>query len=162
LDLLALAVTKFLVPLLVILVAGQWWLRGDRARLRHDIVASGLAFCLGLAINQLILLLVERARPYLAGVTHLIVEPSTDPSFPSDHATASVAIAAAFLLNGDRIRGSVFAAAALLVSLSRVYVGTHYFGDVLGGAVTGVLAAFVVSVGYRRGSRVDLLVVRLL
>jgi undecaprenyl-diphosphatase len=125
-------------------------------------VAAGLSFGAGLAINQLILLLFDRARPYVADVTHLIVEPSTDPSFPSDHATATAAIATAFLLNGNRVRGCVFAAAALLVSLSRVYVGTHYVSDVLGGAATGVLAAWLVGLLYRRGSRIDEFLVGLL
>jgi undecaprenyl-diphosphatase len=35
-------------------------------------------------------------------------------------------------------------AAALLVIVSRVYVGTLHASDVLGGAVTGIIAAAVV------------------
>ncbi|MDH8190437.1 undecaprenyl-diphosphate phosphatase, partial [Klebsiella pneumoniae] len=73
---------------------------------------------LGLALNQLILLLVHRMRPYDGGVTHLLTAPSADPSFPSDHATASFAIAAAFLLHGMWRAGLGFLAAAALVMFS--------------------------------------------
>ena len=37
---------------------------------------------------------MHRIRPYDAGLTHLIVAPSFDWSFPSDHATAAFAIVA--------------------------------------------------------------------
>ena len=86
------------VPVLVIAVAAQWWLPGDRTTNRHILIASGLSLGLALALNQIILLFVHRLRPYNAGLTRLLIERSADPSFPSDHATATVAIAAAFFL----------------------------------------------------------------
>lgn len=143
------------VPLLVLAVAGQWWRRADRQHNRHVLLAAGLSFLLGLAFNQLILLFVYRIRPYDAGVTHLLVARSADPSFPSDHATAAAAIAAAFLLHGMRKLGLWFLAAALLVMISRVYIGTHYVGDVLGGALTGIFAAMLVRSLFREGARAD-------
>ena len=82
------------VPLLVALVALQWWRRKDRSGVRHVLVACGLSFLLGLGLNQVILLFIHRVRPYDAGVTHLLIPPSADWSLPSDHATASMAIAA--------------------------------------------------------------------
>ena len=121
-------------------------------------MSAGLSFFLGLGLNQMILLLVDRPRPYTAGVTDLIVAPSADPSFPSDHATAAVAIAVAFALNGMPRRARWFGLAALLVSVSRVFIGTHYASDILGGALTGTAAAILVAWLYRRGTRVDRLV----
>ena len=157
-DLLMIWVSAIGVPLLVLAVAGQWWRRADRPHTRHVLVAAGVSFLLGLALNQLILLFVHRIRPYDAGITHLLVAPSADPSFPSDHATASVAIAAAFLLHGMRRLGLWFLAAALLVILSRVNIGTHYASDVLGGALTGIIAAVLVRAFYREGTRADRLI----
>ncbi|MEP6563572.1 MAG: phosphatase PAP2 family protein [Mesorhizobium sp.] len=146
------------VPLLVLAVAVQWWLpRPDRAT-RHVLAAAGLSFLIGLGINQLVLLFVQRVRPYDAHITHLIIGRSLDFSFPSDHATAGFAIAAAFLLHGLRRRGLAFLAAAMLVSLSRVYLGTHYVSDILGGAATGVLAAMLVRAAYRKNTRADRLI----
>jgi undecaprenyl-diphosphatase len=88
-------------------------------------------------------------------VSNLLIAPSADWSFPSDHATASMAIAAAFFLARLPGRGVVFLVFALAICLSRVFVGTHYVGDVLGGAATGILAAVAVRLIYRENSRLD-------
>jgi undecaprenyl-diphosphatase len=108
------------VPLLVFAVAAQWWVRSDRPYTRHVLVAAGSSFLLGLGLNQIILLFLCRVRPYDLGITHLLVERSADYSFPSDHATASFAIAAAFLVHGMLTRGLVFLLVASLVAFSRV------------------------------------------
>lgn len=162
LDLLMIWISAIGVPLLVLAVAGQWWRRGDRHHIRHGLVAAGLTFLLGLALNQLILLAVHRIRPYDAGVTHLLIGQSADPSFPSDHATATIAIAAAFLLQGVRRLGLWFLAAAVLVMVSRVYIGTHYVSDVLGGALTAIIAAVQVRCLYGVGTRVDRMITGIL
>ncbi len=150
------------VPLLVVAVAGQWWRGQDRAHSRHVLVAAGFSFLLGLAVNQFILLFVHRIRPYDAGISHLLIAPSGDPSFPSDHATATFAIAAAFLLHSFRRMGLWFLAAAVLIAFSRVYIGTHYIGDILGGAATGIAAAVLVRALYREGTRIDRLITGIL
>jgi undecaprenyl-diphosphatase len=51
---------------------------------------------------------------------------------------------------------------ALLICWSRIFVGTHYLTDVLGGSLTGVVAAMLVWVFYREGSRLDRLATRIL
>jgi undecaprenyl-diphosphatase len=154
-DFLMIWVSAAGVPLLVLAVAGQWWLRTDKPHTRHVLLAAGFSFLLGLAINQLVLLFIHRVRPYDSGVTNLLIARSGDFSFPSDHATATFAIAAAFLLHGMRRRGLGFLAAALLIAISRVYVGTHYASDVLGGALTGIIAAVVIRSVYQEGTRTD-------
>lgn len=154
--------TRFGVPLLVLAVALQWWPGERRGLIRHAVVSAGLAFLLGLAINQLILIFVHRVRPYDAGLTHLLITRSNDWSFPSDHATASIAVAAAFTLNGVRLRALGLFIMAAIVCWSRVYVGTHYVTDILGGALTGLAAAAAVKLVYRRGTAVDRFIVGLL
>ncbi len=149
------AITQFGVPLIVALVVLQWWSGTDRTHVRHTAVCAGLAFLLGLAVNQVILIFVHRIRPFDAGVTHLLIARSADWSFPSDHATAVAAIVAAFGTQRLHGRACVFGALALLVCVSRVYVGTHYVTDVLGGAAVGLLAAHAVGLAYREGTRLD-------
>ena len=155
LDSIMILISLYGVQLLIIVTVLQWWSRQERMHVRHACVAAGLSFLIGLALNQIILLFIHRVRPYNTDVTHLIIRPSGDWSFPSDHATATFAIAAAFLLQHLRRRGLAFLAAALLVCFSRVYVGTHYVTDVLGGAATGISAAILVRAFYRKGTRVD-------
>lgn len=143
------------VPVMVLAVALQWWSGADRRGTRHILIAAGFAFFLGLGLNQFLLLMIDRPRPYLEAVTTLLVAPSVDPSFPSDHAAAVFAIAVTFALGGMRKRALWFFAGAVLVALSRVFIGIHYVGDVLGGALTGAIAAVIVSVAYRRETRLD-------
>ncbi|HJP69606.1 MAG TPA: phosphatase PAP2 family protein [Sphingomicrobium sp.] len=161
-DLLMIWISKVGVPVLVAAVAFQWWRRTNRLHVRHVLVASGASFLLGLAFNQLVLLFVHRVRPYDAGITHLLVAKNADPSFPSDHATASIAIATAFLVGGLRRTGFCFLLAAALLMISRVYIGIHYASDVVGGAVTGSIAATLVVALYREGTLLDRALTRIL
>ena len=132
----------FFVALLAVLffARGKWRSRNGR----HGVVAAGFSALLALGVAHLITDLWARPRPFTAHptVAHLFIPPSYDPSFPSDHATAAFAIAVAILLR-HRKAGVLAIAMAVLVSLSRVVVGTHYPSDVLGGAVLGTLAALV-------------------
>lgn len=162
LDTFFIFITSFGVPLMVIAVAAQWWRRENRQEVRHALVASGLTFLLGLALNQVVLLFIHRIRPYDAGLTHLLLAPSADFSFPSDHATASFAIAFAFFAHGLRRWGTAFAIAATLICFSRIYVGTHYFTDILCGAMTAAFASLIVKQAYQRDTRIDRFVTGLL
>ncbi|MBK8770109.1 MAG: phosphatase PAP2 family protein [Rhizobiales bacterium] len=162
-DTFLIAVSAYGIPILVALVAVQWWRRGDRPAVRHTLVSAGFSFLLGLGINQIVLLVFDRVRPYDAGVTHLHIAPSVDPSFPSDHATAAVAIAVSFLLSCSlRPQGLFLLVAAALVAFSRVYIGIHYASDVLGGALIGALAAIGVRMAYKPDSRLNHFLIRIL
>jgi undecaprenyl-diphosphatase len=157
-DQVMIAVSVLGVPFLVAMVALQWWRHEGRPFVRHVLLASGLSFLLGLGLNQIILLFLHRARPYDVEVSHLLIAPSADWSMPSDHATASMAIAATFLLHGMSRVGATFLVVALLLAYSRVYVGIHYAGDVAAGGLTGILAALVVWALYKQDTRLDRLV----
>lgn len=145
-------ITQIGVPLIVVL---QWWSRTDRLRVRHAAICAGLAFLLGLAANQGIILFIHRLRPHDAGVTHLLIAKSADWSLPSDHATASMSVVAAFAIQRLPRRARTLFAMAFLVCLSRIYVGTHYMTDILGGTATGILAAIAVHYLYRENSKLD-------
>lgn len=155
LDALMVGISAAGVPLLVLAVAVQWWRRTERQHTRHVLLAAGASFLIGLALNQAVLLFVHRMRPYDGGVTHLLIARSQDSSFPSDHATAAFAIAATFLLHGRRRLGAGFLAIAALIAFSRVFVGIHYVGDILGGVLTAVIAAVAVRFAFLEGTRAD-------
>ncbi|ESY96578.1 phosphatase PAP2 family protein [Mesorhizobium sp. LNHC229A00] len=162
LDRAMIGVSQFGVPLMVLAIVLQWWAKTDRYHVRHAALAAGLSFLLGLAINQFILLFVHRMRPYDAGVTHLLIAPSADWSFPSDHATATIAIVAAFAMQRLPRRTIGLLVVAFLICWSRIYIGTHYLTDVIGGAITGALGAVVARLIYRENSRLDNLVTKIL
>lgn len=154
LDLAVILLAKWGVVVLFALIALRWWSKGNRDLARYGAICCGLATALGLLINQFVLIFVNRTRPYDLGVTSLIIEKSHDPSFPSDHATVVFAIAISLLLTRDRHCPFYFVA-ALLVGLSRVYIGIHYVGDVIGGAATAAFAASLVHFLYKRESALN-------
>jgi len=98
---------------------------------------------LGLAVNQVIIHLWQRPRPYQAHPHAIIplLPRSTDPSFPSDHASAAFGIAAGIMLVHRRA-GYIFLAAAGLIALSRVATGMHYPTDVIAGGAIGALSGY--------------------
>jgi undecaprenyl-diphosphatase len=120
------------------LASGSWRTRSGR----HGVAAAGVTAVLALAVAHAIAAVWDRPRPYEAHAdeAHLLLAPSPDPSFPSDHATGAYAIAFAILLR-HRKAGVLALLLATLVSASRVGLGIHYPTDVLGGAALGALAA---------------------
>jgi undecaprenyl-diphosphatase len=103
------------------------------------------AAAVGLLISQVITHFWQRPRPFVAHPheTILLVAPSNEPSFPSDHAVAAFAIAFVVAVIGRRM-GALFLAGASVLALARVVAGIHYPGDVLGGAVIGLVSALLV------------------
>lgn len=138
----ALQAQVFFLALLavVFLVRGKWRTVSGR----HGVIAAGISAALALGVAQVISHLWERPRPYVAHPdnAHLFISPSHDPSFPSDHATASFAIAVALFLRHRKI-GAVALVMATVLSVARVTVGTHYPGDVAAGAVIGTASALL-------------------
>ena len=140
-------VTFWAVPLFVVATFSLWILdRPGQANRWKVACLSGLVSAgLGLAVGQVVSHIWVRERPFDAHPlqTVLLVPGSSEPSFPSDHATAAFAIAFSVLLVGRRL-GLVFVLAAVTIGMGRIFVGVHYPGDVAAGAFIGLLASLVV------------------
>jgi undecaprenyl-diphosphatase len=130
--------------LFLALVAGLFVLaRGfQRHRARRGAVAAGLSAAVALAVAHVLSVLVDRPRPFVAdpSAVHLFARHAADAGFPSDHATASFAIAVAILLRSRRW-GYVTLAMAVVLSVGRVAMGLHYPSDVIAGAALGSATA---------------------
>lgn len=101
-----------------------------------------------LLINNIILKnLVARTRPYevVEGLTYLVKKP-TDLSFPSGHAGCAFAAACIMFRRLPGRYGVPALALAVLISLSRLYVGVHYPTDVLFGMVSGIAISYTAEV----------------
>ncbi len=97
-----------------------------------------------LLVNNMILKnLAARTRPYevIEGLTYLVREP-TDYSFPSGHAGCSFAAACVMFRRLPGRYGVPALILAILISLSRLYVGVHYPSDVLFGMISGILISY--------------------
>jgi undecaprenyl-diphosphatase len=140
--------------LFLVLLAGLFLIpRGEiRSTLRRGVVAAGASAGVALVIGQVISRLVDRPRPFVdePHAVHLFVAHAPDPGFPSDHATASFAIAVALLLCNRRW-GLLALAMAVVVCIGRVGMAVHFPSDVLAGAALGSATALALWSPYTRG-----------
>lgn len=131
------------------------------------IVACVLAYAINLAWEQVIF----EPRPFISHKVHVLISHAADASFPSDHTAWAFAV---FGLLAFCLLPLLFAARsqyrqspepapsrpvwlipfllillafviACSIGFARVFVGVHYPGDILGGAVDGLLAAGIVA-----------------
>ncbi len=125
-----------------------------RAERLPSLVPFGVAlvsFGLGDWTAHLIKDQIQRVRPenVLQGV-RLLVHRTHSFSMPSNHAANSFAFVAPFyVFSRSRWRHGLLAV-AVAVAYSRPYVGVHYPGDVLAGAVYGTVLGGSVAIITRR------------
>ncbi len=113
-----------------------------------DLAQAAWAFLgtvIAVGINQPIVNFVHEARPYTTLHTILVLAtPSTDPGFPSNHATMAGAVAVGLLLVSRKL-GWVAVVAAIVIVFSRVYIAAHYPLDVVAGLILG---GIVIDLGW--------------
>ncbi|HLL80517.1 MAG TPA: phosphatase PAP2 family protein [Ktedonobacteraceae bacterium] len=140
----------FLIALAVLMMA-RWYRAGQPLAARFCLLSL-----LGLPLNWLLKLPFDRARPS----NHLVqvVLEATGLSFPSGHAMASTVVYGflAFLLwtnapaSKRRAYGVMFLALMpLCIGMSRIYLGDHWFSDVIGGWVAGLFCLILLVEWYR-------------
>lgn len=141
-------------------------LRERRAAVLWIAFACLIAYTINLAIEQFIF----EPRPFISHhVIQLITHPA-DASFPSDHTAWSLAVTGMFLFllwpawqrarrlrneRGDttQLKALLYPslitllafAMGCLIGFARVFVGVHYPGDILGGALDGLIAAIIIT-----------------
>ena len=108
----------------------------------------GVEAILALIVSQIVVhslkRLLSRERPY-----KIIEQLNTygidlsDYSFPSGHTTASFSLATTLALNLPKIYIIVYIF-AILIAISRIYLGVHYPTDVAAGILLGIGGAIVV------------------
>lgn len=134
-------------PLFVIVLAWLLWTRRFGSALFLGVACGG-----SLAIDETMKLYFQRPRPGVPWAPLL-----TDYSFPSGHTMNAVAfyIALALVLwsvFGHRIGAVSMAVAvtlALGVGVSRIYLGYHFFTDVVGGILAGSSWLIVAGAAFR-------------
>lgn len=86
-----------------------------------------------------------RSRPLnVSGVKEVLFHRPTY-SFPSDHAAALFAVAASFYFSGLKKMSLLMTIIACLVSFFRIATGIHWFTDIFGGMIIGIISALIIK-----------------
>ncbi|GHO83537.1 phosphatase PAP2 family protein [Dictyobacter formicarum] len=137
---------------------------------RSAVLWTAIACLVAYAINLTVEQFINEPRPFVSHHVHLLVAHAADGSFPSDHTAWSFAVVgmlalslfswlklapASNLTGKGRILGLtpkffavlllVALAMACIIGIARVFVGVHYPGDIVGGAVSGLCASALVT-----------------
>ncbi len=134
------AATNAGLAVFAVLFVVAWWRsrRGD-ARGAALAVLAPVVTVVAYAVSEVAKSFLREERPCraVAGVVTLAPCPATgDWSFPSNHATIAAAAAVALVLAWRRLAWLVVPL-ALLLGLTRVYLGMHYPHDVAAGLLLG-------------------------
>jgi len=149
----------------VLLFVSAWWVKGPllvavgwcsdlhRRRLLPLVAGTAtLSFALASWLNAVLKALVDRSRPPDAIGLDAVGTVPVSPSFPSGHAMSAFAVATAIAVLSPRLRLPVVAVAAL-IAFSRVYLGVHFWLDVLVGAALGSAIGTGMALATRRLAR---------
>ncbi|QKW60269.1 phosphatase PAP2 family protein [Streptomyces sp. NA03103] len=136
--------TELGILVFVALFAVQWWrarTRDDRSMAQALLAPAAVVVVYGLSEIIKIWLHEERPCRDIPNVRTIAECPAPgDWAFPSNHSVIAAASAATLLVTW-RLVAAFALPLAVLVALSRVYVGVHYLHDVAAGALLGLVLA---------------------
>ena len=155
-DLIMPLVTSDAILRFVYVVAAFWLLwKGDRET-RWLVLFSALTLAItDQASSHWLKPIFVRPRPCHTlpiETLRLLVDCGAGYSMPSSHAANAFGQAVLFGLAFHRARWWLFGS-AVIIAISRVFVGVHYPGDVLVGSIIGALSGFLVFLGYHWAMR---------
>ena len=125
----------------------------NRNTLKKVAIITFIALLFSGAIAFVLKHMVHEPRPFMAlDNVHLLISEDDLNSFPSGHTTCTVAIVTSLILNMKELVKKYYLIAditlvifAVLIPFSRMYVGVHYPGDILAGAVVGLVGALIIN-----------------
>lgn len=129
-----------------------------RVKRRREALFLAIALIGSVIMNGLLKLVFQRPRPDLPWA-----KTPLDYSFPSGHTMNSLvfylALALiAWIIWGPRVGIPATIGAlilAVLIGISRIYLGAHYFSDVVAGFIAGLAWLLIVSAGFDAGTWVE-------
>lgn len=123
-------------PLFTMLVMAALYLGGYR----KEALVLAAVFLVTMSVTFGLKFLIVRPRPDDLGT----VPQLPDPAFPSGHTSNAFSFATTLSYYHRKVAPFLFVW-AILIAFSRVFLGFHYFTDVLGGAAVGIVISLVIT-----------------
>ncbi|EJR54855.1 undecaprenyl-diphosphatase [Bacillus cereus] len=136
LDTLMIAITNSVPYVAILFMLILWFNNGKKEnaiRKQYTVLYTTLSVSIALLVNVLIHAVYYHPRPFITHHVNQLVPHAADSSFVSDHSVLVFSIAFAFILRGEKLK-YIALIWAILVGVSRMYVGVHYPLDILGAA----------------------------
>ena len=142
---------KVLVVVLILIIIYAHL--SKKKTLKRITILALIAFLCSDFITAILKHLVHEPRPFVTlDNVRLLIEEGDPLSFPSGHTTSTFAFVTFYILNMKELAkehykliDALLVIFAITIPLSRMYVGVHYPGDILAGAVIGLAGALVVN-----------------
>jgi undecaprenyl-diphosphatase len=145
--------------ILAIVIWYAWFAAWENKNLRRQRIISALTgSMISIVIGRLLPhILAYRARPILDPRNNFVSALGFNKnafdnlsSFPSDHSILFFSIATGFFFISKRLGIAAFLYVLLFIALPRLYLGLHYFTDILFGAVIGIVIVSVANLNFFR------------
>ncbi|EOO19674.1 MULTISPECIES: undecaprenyl-diphosphatase [Bacillus] len=136
LDTLMIAITNSAAYVAILFMLILWFNNGKKEnaiRKQYTVLYTTLSVSIALLVNVLIHAVYYHPRPFITHHVNQLVPHAADSSFVSDHSVLVFSIAFVFILRGEKLK-YIALIWAILVGVSRMYVGVHYPLDILGAA----------------------------
>ncbi|MGG2027510.1 phosphatase PAP2 family protein [Gottfriedia sp. S16(2024)] len=141
LDNVMIYLSKTAILIVIALLCFLWIQKGTERKYTAFYIALTLILALG--GNFIIHQFYYHARPFVNHHVTKLISHSSDSSFVSDHGTLVFSTALILLLRKDRL-GMVSLVWAILVGISRIFVGVHYPFDIIGAFILASIVAIIV------------------
>lgn len=122
----------------------KWFQKRADSSYRVTLLISIIAFILSELLAKLVGQLYSHVQPFAAlPNVHQLIEKEAGNSFPSDHTVLIFSFMIVLFLHTKTASRYLYLLAAVLASVSRIFVGVHYPSDVLAGASIAVVTGSV-------------------
>ncbi|MEH7352844.1 undecaprenyl-diphosphatase [Neobacillus drentensis] len=135
----AIFIADYMVYVLLIGLIVYWFTRTNQNRMM--VIQSVFAFVIAEVLGKIAGIFNSHFQPFVE-LPHVnkLIEHAVDNAFPSDHSILFFSVCFSIWLVRKK-EGWVWLTVACLVGGSRIWVGVHFPGDVLTGAIIGICAA---------------------
>ncbi|MEE6450781.1 phosphatase PAP2 family protein [Gottfriedia acidiceleris] len=141
LDNVMILLSKSAILIVLGLLCYLWIQKGSERK--HTAFYIVLTLILALGGNFIIHQFYYHARPFVNHHVTKLISHSSDSSFVSDHGTLVFSTSLILLLRKDRL-GLISLVWAILVGISRIFVGVHYPFDIIGAFILAGIVAIIV------------------
>jgi undecaprenyl-diphosphatase len=140
---------------LTIAVAGLYFFFLPKEDKKHFVILAVIALPLAYIMAKVAGHFYFDPRPFVDGHFTPLISHAADNGFPSDHALLASAIAA--VLYPFRKAGSIILwLLAIVIGISRVYVGVHHPIDIIGSILISVVATGIVYFSIKKYTNIHI------